>query len=394
MCGYIEDIKKELRYSILSHRWSDREVLFHHFQMLHEQSVGSQDLPETTEKIEILRKYASSDSPSEPDLHKLINFLDVSTHKQCSYAWVDTVCINKESSTELEESIRSMYAWYRDSHICIVHLSETSRHSDLGRDPWFTRGWTLQELLAPRRVAFYSKDWEQITRSDCTKRAVKGANQVEEESEKFMWSEVARITGIEIEDLHNFKPGLYDIRKRMTWASSRKTTRIEDMAYCLVGIFDVDLSVAYGEKEKAFYRLQVEILQNCDDMSLFDWQGQASIHSSMLAVSPACFARHLGLHTDNSLRVSGDSICAQTNVGIRMPLVVHQLDRQSLQRSWGLPDAAIAFSILGVSSNPRYRVIMILGMGDRPGQYVRLALVEKEMDLDSREQAPEVVFIK
>ncbi|KAG8822296.1 hypothetical protein FRC17_009604 [Serendipita sp. 399] len=259
ICNCFERIK-ELEYSILSHRWGDREVTFHHLQTLHEQLSASGQNLQTTEILALLRANSTSAAPSESSLDKLSNFLKISAEKQCTYAWADTVCIDKGSSAELDESIRSMYAWYRDSHICIVHLSETTNRVDMRRDPWFTRGWTLQELLAPRRFAFYSKEWKQITRLDNVKSPMEEGGHREAKGEDLLWSRIAGITGIEIQDLLYFKPGLYDIRKRMAWAAKRKTTRIEDMAYCLIGIFDVNLSIAYGEKEKAFHRLQMEIL--------------------------------------------------------------------------------------------------------------------------------------
>ncbi|KAG8828915.1 hypothetical protein FRC17_007346, partial [Serendipita sp. 399] len=320
-----------------------------------------------SEKLRMLRSYtpSASEAVSESGLNKLEHFLKKSADRQCKYAWIDTICINKESSTELDESIRSMFAWYRDSHICIVHLSETNSRFDLDQDPWFKRGWTLQELLAPRRLAFYSQDWNQITRNDCIKHSVEQENQGK--SEERLWSEIAIITGIEAEDLHNFTPGLYDIKKRMGWASSRKTTRIEDMAYCLIGIFDVDLSIAYGERERAFYRLQVEILQNCADMGLFDWLGPGSAYNSMLAISPACFEFHQSVHLDGWLQ-DNDATCTYTNLGIRVPQALFKLNEEDIKRLH-LHKDAVAFAFLGDSSNPTEILILILGEGDRRGQY-------------------------
>ncbi|KAG8817844.1 hypothetical protein FRC17_011065, partial [Serendipita sp. 399] len=306
-CHCFEKIKPELEYSILSHRWGDNEVVFYHFQKLREQLIGDEKSLGTREKIQILRNFVPPDRPSESSIDKLENFLHISEEKQCKYAWADTICINKESSAELDESIRSMFAWYRDSHICIVHLNMTRYYRHMEQDPWFTRGWTLQELLAPRRLAFYTREWQQITSDDSRKDAIEVTKLGRREGEELLWPHIAKITGIDLEDLLGFKPGLFDIRKRLTWASRRRTTRVEDMAYCLIGIFNINLSIAYGEKEGAFYRLQVEILQNSDDMSLFDWQGQPSLYNSMLAASPECFVRYLGLHTNKSLRVSSDS---------------------------------------------------------------------------------------
>ncbi|KAG8816803.1 hypothetical protein FRC17_000176, partial [Serendipita sp. 399] len=350
-------------------------------------------------KLEMLSTNPYSDAPSKTSLDKLANFLNISAQRKCNYAWADTICINKESSAELDESIRSMYAWYRDSRICIVHLSETANQAQMRLDPWFTRGWTLQELLAPRKLAFYSSEWKQITRSDSIKRGKTSNDEDDDDSEDeaydTLWSRIADITEIDIEDLLNFKPGLSDVRKKLTWVSKRKTTRIEDMAYCLLGIFDLNLSIAYGEKEKAFYRLQVEILQNSNDLSLFDWQGQASIYNSMLAASPGCFSDYLGLHKDPSLQVSDDPSFAQTNVGIRIPLAVYVLDEQMVSElRLNLRKTPTAFSILGASSTRGRYVVLLLGKGDHPRQFVRLALDKWSLDIKHYNHAPAFVFIK
>ncbi|KAG8817812.1 hypothetical protein FRC17_011084 [Serendipita sp. 399] len=358
-----------------------------------------------SEKLHLLRRNAPlADVPSNTSLVKLVNFLRVSTYRRIKYAWADTICINKDSSAELDESIRSMFAWYRDSHICIVYLGQTDHYVDMERDAWFTRGWTLQELLAPKRLAFYSSSWMQITSGDSDKSPVywarlgdrrqrRGGGE-EASGEELLWPHLAKITGIEAEDLHNFQPGLYDVGKRMTWASKRKTTRIEDTAYCLIGMFDVNLSIAYGEKERAFYRLQVEILQNSDDMSLFDWQGEASTYNSMLAASPNYFSNPLGLRMDQSTLTDGESSFMLTNIGIRTSLVIHQIDQYTVRPSWKLPGAT-AFSILGESSQPGHHVIMILGKaGDHRRQYRRLKLISDKLDLLSYKKVPEVILIK
>ncbi|KAG8832015.1 hypothetical protein FRC17_002201 [Serendipita sp. 399] len=392
-CHYLEDIKKELRYSVLSHRWGDHEIVFHHMQMPSEELAKIWELSSTSEKLMMLRNIVPS--ATGPSIDKISWFLDISKTKGCQYAWMDTICINKGSSSELDESIRSMYGWYRDSYICIVHLSKTVLNSHLGNDPWFTRGWTLQELLAPSRFAFYSKDWKQLTRVDCTKRSFKQAKQRDEESESRLWTYVEKVTGIDAEDLHNFKPGVFDIRKRMSWISRRTTTRIEDMAYCLIGIFNVNLSTAYGEKEAAFYRLQMEILQSSNDISIFDWQGQASIFNSMLAKSPACFTQYFGLRKDTSLPAGDDPTFVRTNVGIRIPLAIYPLSQQVLSSlGLNLPKTPTVFSILGASPKPDHYVMLLLGEGDQPRQYERLALVEVALNMNFFHRDPVAIYIK
>ncbi|KAG8817866.1 hypothetical protein FRC17_011061 [Serendipita sp. 399] len=252
------------------------------------------------------------------------------------------------------------------------------------QDPWFTRGWTLQELLAPRRLAFYSKEWRQITKSDSIKRPIEPIEVVNRRmanGDMILWHRIAKITGIDLNDLLEFKPGVYDVRKRMTWASKRNTTRIEDMAYCLIGIFKVNLSIAYGEKEAAFYRLQVEILQNSNDISLFDWQDPTSEFNS--------------LRKDVSLPAGNDPTFAQTNLGIRIPLAIYPWSQQLL-RGFGpnLPNTPMVFSILGASSQPDDYVLLLLKEGDQPQQYERLGLIRRHLRIESFKQAPVVVYIK
>jgi hypothetical protein len=109
---------------------------------------------------------------------------------------------------------------------------------------------------------------------------------------------ISDITGIGVDELLDFKPGMHDLRPRLRWASKRHTTRVEDRAYSLLGIFDVSLGIAYGEGEIAFVRLQVEIMQRCHDKGLFMWNGKPSPYNSMLALGPECFASNVMRHED------------------------------------------------------------------------------------------------
>ncbi|KAG8818965.1 hypothetical protein FRC19_010207, partial [Serendipita sp. 401] len=305
-CLCLEKVKDELKYSILSHRWASPELTFSDFGKLHEQVTRNN--PRSFNAVVSMMEQLLGNTPFEPSLNKLLQFREVAAKRQCKYGWIDTICINKESSAELAESIRSMYAWYRDSNVCIVHLSQTHHSSDMEDDPWFTRGWTLQELLAPKSIKFFSSSWKAITRRDNDKGLDSAEQQaaIECRDNPPLWSDINKITGIPIEDLLDFKPGLYDIGKRMSWASRRITERVEDMAYCLIGIFCINLSIAYGEKEGAFYRLQVEIMQNSDDKSLFDWEGPASAYNSLFAASPGCFSQTLGFPTNNKAPIDVD----------------------------------------------------------------------------------------
>lgn len=224
------------RYAILSHTWgSDHE------------EVTLKDLAEGTgiskpgyEKIRFCMKQVASDS--------------------LQYFWVDTCCIDKSSSAELSEAINSMFRWYHQAAKCYVYLSDVSMDAVGNHLPsartweaafrdsrWFTRGWTLQELLAPPCVEFYSAEGEKL--GDKTS----------------MVREIHKITGINVLALQGSALSAFSVDERMSWAEGRKTKREEDAAYSLLGIFDIYMPLIYGEgREKAFIRLRREIEQSKD----------------------------------------------------------------------------------------------------------------------------------
>jgi hypothetical protein len=170
-------------------------------------------------------------------------------------------CIDKKSSAELSEAINSMYRWYNQAVTCYAFLADVSWTGDaveieaqLKSSRWFKRGWTLQELIAPRTVVFFSSEWRSLgTKSQLT-------------------SALSFITGIDPDYLEGKDVKLASISKRMFWASSRNTTRTEDIAYCLLGIFDINMPLLYGEGKRAFRRLQEEILKvQPYEHTLFAW---------------------------------------------------------------------------------------------------------------------------
>ncbi|KAH7910514.1 hypothetical protein BJ138DRAFT_1126800 [Hygrophoropsis aurantiaca] len=215
--------------------------------------------------------------PQTTGLSKLRAFCDKAHGSGFNWVWSDTCCIDKSSSAELEESIRSMYNWYWRSSLCMVYLADTLTLEDLVGDQWFTRGWTLQELLAPVFVKFYNRDWEPLTSNDNDKH-----------NPGFV-QRLSNITGIPVSELERYNPETNRVREKMVWASKRRTTRVEDMAYCLMGLFNVQITVAYGEGKRAFYRLQAEIMQNCNDIGVFVWSGSPSLNNSMIASGPECY---------------------------------------------------------------------------------------------------------
>jgi len=250
------------RYAILSHTWEVEEVTFADYQSGHFKHL------EGYAKIDGACRQAKAD--------------------RLTHIWVDTCCIDKSSSSELSEAINSMFQWYANSHICYAYLSDVQSFSDVRKkrfaeSRWFTRGWTLQELLAPLTVEFYGRAWQYLG------------------SKSELCNEIQLITRIDTKVLRD--PGRIkgqSISTRMSWAARRETTRIEDIAYCLLGLFDISMPLLYGEGNKAFIRLQYELLRASGDHSLLAWGydenaiGDMSAQleeTDLLASSPSDFAR-------------------------------------------------------------------------------------------------------
>ncbi len=190
------------------------------------------------------------------------------------YVWVDTCCIDKTNSVELQEAINSMFRWYHEAAICYAYLSDvvpvngaSNFDAAFAASRWFQRGWTLQELIAPLKMRFYNKGWTCV--------GTKGE----------LCDLVEDITGIPTPYLL----GMSELREasvaqRMSWAAKRETKRQEDIAYCLIGIFGVNMPMIYGEGDKAFRRLQEQIMKDVGDDSVLAWDLDAS------GWTPACAA--------------------------------------------------------------------------------------------------------
>lgn len=228
-------------YAILSHTWEPNgEILF-----------------------EDLQNGSLSELQPKPGFLKVFHTCERALRDGYTYVWIDTCCIDKSSSAELSEAINSMFKWYQQAEICYAFFSDVdssmharSHQSTLHRSRWFSRGWTLQELIAPHEVMLYDMHWKNMgSRSSCA-------------------VELSKITGIQEqvlfrdgEELESVLHGT-SIAQRMQWASKRTTTREEDIAYCLLGLFDVNMPLLYGEGKKAFIRLQEAILTGSDDHSI------------------------------------------------------------------------------------------------------------------------------
>jgi hypothetical protein len=230
---YVEEFLGEQipPYAILSHTWEDDEVSF--------AQIHTPDALQMKgfHKIKLTCKQAAEDG--------------------LQYAWIDTCCIDKTSSMELSEAINSMFSWYSRAKVCYAYLVDfriDDNHRSLNESRWFTRGWTLQELIAPVTVKFFDSNWQPLgTKADLVLL-------------------ISAKTGIDQETLLDpTQLPSNSIARRMSWASNRNTTRLEDQAYSLLGLFDVSMPLLYGEGENAFLRLQEQIMKASDDQSLFAW---------------------------------------------------------------------------------------------------------------------------
>jgi hypothetical protein len=224
-------------YAIFSHTWTEDEVTFQDFIDL----KRSQFSHRPTEGFEIQPLQKMKERTGYKKLSRFLSLFK--DRKDLGWVWVDSCCIDKSSSAELSESIVSMFRWYQEATVCIAYLSDVARKEDLKEAKWFTRGWTLQELLAPREVVFYDHNYSQNwTRNE-------------------LQNEIESITGIS----HILMEGPIELDNVesddvWTWSRGRKTTRPEDLAYCLLGLFGVSMAVIYGEGEKnAFRRLRLEL---------------------------------------------------------------------------------------------------------------------------------------
>ncbi|KAH9918558.1 HET-domain-containing protein [Epithele typhae] len=229
-------------YAILSHTWRGEEDSF--------------------QKLRLLPSRSSPPwfNPRDRLTPKVQSFLELAEKHGHEYAWVDTCCINKESSAELSEGINSMFRYYAVSAICYVYLSGViysdtdSRRmwSAFHRSRWHWRGWTLQELIASRVLVFYSKEWISLgTKYELADR-------------------LKEATGISTAVLRFENPFTdASIVTRISWAAHRETTRPEDAAYSLFGLFGVNMPTLYGEGRHAFCRLLMEISKTSQDPSIF-----------------------------------------------------------------------------------------------------------------------------
>jgi hypothetical protein len=338
------------KYAILSHTWGSDEVTF----------ADLHQAPATT-------RYG----------HRKIRFIcEQALQDGLQYAWVDTCCIDKSSSAELSEAINSMFNWYSGSSICyafledvtVVDLKDTFSHSR-----WFTRGWTLQELLAPRELVFYDRDrsWLGTRREHAD-----WISQFTNIRAGVLREGVTHTT----EDSPSVSLGSLCIAMRMSWASRRSTTRVEDTAYCLLGLFGINMPLLYGEGQRSFFRLQEEIMKHVDDDSILAWgldteiklshrlqddgpyrNGGSSLVENILASSPKDFENCGDIY--NQAPTLAPFAMNNTGLQIQLPLVPVLLpdgrDRPGLWDPFGSNRRCYA-GLLSCSPTTSHHVVGIL----------------------------------
>ncbi|KAI6043668.1 heterokaryon incompatibility protein-domain-containing protein, partial [Pisolithus marmoratus] len=241
-------------YAIVSHRWRDKQE--DKQEVDYNEMVNLMDMQEG-ERGEVRRRSGYK---------KILASCKQAMNDRLEWLWVDTCCIDKRSSSELSEAINSMYRWYENSTRCYAYLDDVDNPTfpteqnfeRFGRfkgwPEWFSRGWTLQELIAARDVQFFNKGWAPIG------------------NKRNLADTLEKITHVSKDILiSGLDSGVRSAAQIMSWAADRETARVEDRAYSLLGLFGVQMPMLYGEGKTAFQRLQLEVIRLSNDHSIFAW---------------------------------------------------------------------------------------------------------------------------
>ena len=293
------EVAQYYRYATFSHTWEDNEPLF--------------------EKVVHIVVYDLEESTTHD---KLQMFCKIVRDAGYCWAWSDTCCINKANHFVLQESLVSMFKWYEGSAVTIVLLRgirSPAKRGDLMKSIWNTRGWTFQEYHASKVVRFYTEDWKPYLDLDIPNH---------KESPEII-SEMEEVTGVPARALMALRPGLDDIREKLRLASTRQTTRVEDAAYSLLGIFSMTLPVVYGEGDKALGRFLAQLLTSSGDTSILAWTGRSSGFNSCLPAKITVFDQLPTTHIPPALEdAEMDRITTELwNLGLKPKSVTMLHDR-------------------------------------------------------------------
>ncbi|KAI1128144.1 heterokaryon incompatibility protein-domain-containing protein [Nemania abortiva] len=334
---FSSDLEPGFQYAILSHTWGcvdekSNKWIYHDDEVKYDEQDCQRDFLGLSDASISLGKRKS--------YLKIYDTCRIALRLGYSYVWIDSCCIDKSNSSETAESINSMFRWYSEAAVCLVYLADScgsksfsvganekgarsgdySSHSRRLRTKngtpcrWFSRCWTLQELLANNMVYFYDNQWDSIGPLESLK------------------DEISDITKIDTRALlHTKELWAYSIETKMSWAATRESSIPEDTAYCLLGLFDVNMPLIYGEGAgKAFQRLQLNIIQSTSDLSVFAWHEKppGSDDSSrpqfysLLARSPSQFS-----YNKRISRLIPPRHHNMTNKGMKMKNVLHQVNQ-------------------------------------------------------------------
>ena len=260
-------VKEFYRYVMFSHRWQPNEPTF--------------------QQVENMSIYKL---PASPAYSKLRNFCKLVRTLRFVWAWSDTCCVNQLDKGVQQESLVAMFRWYRGASLTVVHLlgvmSESRVFGCLWRSIWNTRGWTYQEYIASEVVQFYTEDWKPYL----------GLDIFNDKESPVILSEMEQAMKFATEELATLQPGLEMVREKLCLASMRQTTRQEDIAYSLFGIFNVALPVIYGEGNQAIGRLLEYILTRSDNVMLLAWTGSSGSQHSYLPADLTVYNQIVPLH--------------------------------------------------------------------------------------------------
>ncbi|KAI9569820.1 hypothetical protein HD554DRAFT_453126 [Boletus coccyginus] len=255
-------VEEYFQYVTLSHVWEGKEPSFQDVNLA--KSVW--------------------DLSSSPLHDKLRKFCEVVRTEGYRWAWSDTCCIDKTTSTVLNQSLKMMYAWYESSAATFVFLSDVEPPSALGdltNSIWMTRAWTAQELLAAKVIRFYTRDWQPYL----------GDTRVNHKESPEIMQELADAIGVARETIIAFNPDNLSVRAKLRMASGRNATVEEDVAYSLIGIFKSDIRPDYGERDAALGHLLEEIVARSGEVIVLAWTGKSSPYNSCLPATLTVYSQ-------------------------------------------------------------------------------------------------------
>ena len=348
-----QDVAEYYRYGMFSHKWEASEPLF--------KDVMGKDV------------YGLSDTLTH---EKLKMFCKIIRDDELNWAWSDTCCINQEDPTVLQEALVSMFKWYEGSALTVVYLRDVPLRR-LVESVWNSRAWTLQEYHASKVVRFYNGDWTLYKNLGTPNH--KDSPEIVAEMEEATWIQASALMAL--------RPGLEDIREKLRLASTRQSTRVEDAAYSLFGIFSVSLPAVYGEGNQALGRLLAQLLTSSGDTSILAWTGKSGGFNSCLPSKISVFNQlptsHIPLSTASEETIAGRSRNSSLNI-TSVTRLYNQLDGLPVPSFLGkrmkLPCLAFKLGPLSVTRSRSSQVFR--------AQTVALGVAEIKTEVDLSQLSP------